>query len=281
MKQDEIHIDNLEVFAHHGVFPREKEQGQKFYVNAVLYTSLRKAGIKDDLTFSTHYGEVCLLIGRCLTEHTFNLIETAAERTAEAILLAFPKVQSLDLEVRKPEAPIPMQFESVSVKIHRGWHRAYVAVGSNLGDSRGYIEEAVRALSEKQSIRMGKMSDLIVTKPYGGVEQEDFLNGVLEMDTLYTPKELLELLHGLEQAAGRERKVRWGPRTLDLDIIFYDNLVYEDEELIIPHADMHNREFVLRPMAQIAPRLRHPVYGKAMQEMLAELIQKSGNEKEK
>lgn len=281
VERDEIHIDNLEVFAHHGVFPQEKEQGQKFYVNAVLYTSLREAGKKDDLTLSTHYGEVSLLIGRCLTEHTYNLIETAAEKTAEAILLAFPGVQSLDLEVRKPEAPIPMQFESVSVKIHRGWHRAYVALGSNMGDSRGYIEEAIRALSEQKNIRMGKVSDLIVTKPYGGVEQADFLNGVLEMDTLYTPKELLELLHVLEQAAGRERKVHWGPRTLDLDIIFYDNLVYGDEELIIPHTDMHNREFVLRPMAQIAPWFRHPVYGKTMQEMLAELMWNSGDKEEK
>ena len=90
------------------------------------------------------------------------------------------------------------------------------------------------------------------------------------LDTLYTPHELLARLHELEQAAGRERKLRWGPRTLDLDIIFYDKLVYEDENLIIPHVDMQNRDFVLKPMAQLAPFFRHPVYGRTMAEMLAQ-----------
>lgn len=268
---DEIRIDNLEIFAHHGVFAEEKEKGQLFYVNAVLYSDLRPAGLKDDLTMSTHYGEVCLLIKKCLTEHTCDLIEAAAEITAREILLQYPLVRSLDLELRKPQAPIPMQFESVSVKLHRGWHRAYVAFGSNMGDSRGYIQEAINGIAEDSCNKILQVSDLIVTKPYGGVEQPDFLNGVLKLDTLYSPHELLTRLHELEQAAGRERKLRWGPRTLDLDIIFYDKLVYEDEELIIPHVDMQNRDFVLRPMVQIAPCFRHPLYGKTMEQLLEEL----------
>ncbi len=268
---DEIRIDNLEVFANHGVFPEEKAQGQYFYVNAVLYTDLRPSGLKDDLTLSTHYGEVSLFIKKCLTEHTYDLIETAAEATAEKILLAFPLVKSLDLEIRKPHAPIPMRFESVSVKIHRGWHRVFVAFGSNMGDSRKYISDAVSGISGDGRNRVLKVSDSIVTKPYGGVRQDDFINGVLEMETLYTPHELLEVLHRLEKDAGRERKVHWGPRTLDLDIIFYDKLVYEDETLLIPHVDMQNRDFVLKPMAQIAPYFRHPVYGKTMEELWREL----------
>ncbi|MGN1148126.1 MAG: 2-amino-4-hydroxy-6-hydroxymethyldihydropteridine diphosphokinase [Lachnospiraceae bacterium] len=268
---DEIRIENLEVFAHHGVFPEEKEQGQHFYVNAVLYTDLRPAGLKDDLSLSTHYGEVSLFVGKCLTEHTYDLIETAAEKTATEILLRYPFIKKIDFELRKPKAPIPMKFESVSVKIHRGWHRAYVAFGSNMGDSRACIEGALKALSEDRQSRVVKVSDIITTKPYGGVEQADFLNGVLQMDTLYTPHELLDRLHELEQAAGRERKIHWGPRTLDLDIIFYDKLVYEDETLIIPHVDMQNRDFVLKPMVQIAPYFRHPVLGKTMTELLEKL----------
>lgn len=268
---DEIKIDNLEIFANHGVYPEEKSEGQFFYVNAVLYTDLRPSGLKDDLTLSTHYGEVSLFIKKCLTEHTFDLIETAAEVTAEKILLAFPLVKSLDLEIRKPHAPIPMQFESVSVKIHRGWHRAYVAFGSNMGDSKKYIADAISGLSGDVHNKVLRVSDSIVTKPYGGVKQADFINGVLEMDTLYTPHELLEALHKLEKDAGRERKVHWGPRTLDLDIIFYDKLVYEDETLLIPHVDMQNRDFVLKPMVQIAPYFRHPVYGKTMTELWQEM----------
>lgn len=268
---DEIHIDNLEVFAHHGVFPEEKEKGQRFFVNAVLYADLRKAGLQDDLTLSTHYGEVCLLIDKCLKENTCDLIEAAAEKTVEELLLQFPLIQALDFELRKPEAPIPLPFESVSVKLHRAWHKAYVAFGSNMGDSRSYITEAVKALSEDRLVRMNKVSDIIVTKPYGGVKQDDFLNGAMELDTLYTPEELLARLHALEQKAGRERKIHWGPRTLDLDILFFDKLVYESDTLVIPHTDMQNRDFVLRPMVQLAPNLRHPVFHKTMTELLKEL----------
>lgn len=265
---DEIRIENLEVFAHHGVFAEEKEKGQHFYVNAVLYTDLRPAGLTDDLTLSTHYGEVSLFTHKWLQEHTYDLIETAAETTATEILLRFPLVRALDLEIRKPEAPIPLQFASVSVKIHRGWHDAYIAFGSNMGDSRHYIADAIEALAKDKLIKIEKISDMITTKPYGGVAQEDFLNGVFHAQTLYTPAELLTRLHEVEKEAGRERKVHWGPRTLDLDIIFYDKLVYEDEALIIPHVDMQNRDFVLKPMVQIAPNFRHPILQKTMTELL-------------
>lgn len=268
---DEIRIENLEVFAHHGVFAEEKEKGQHFYVNAVLYTDLRPAGLTDDLPLSTHYGEVSLFTHKWLQEHTYDLIETAAETAATEILLRFPLVRALDLEIRKPEAPIPLQFASVSVKIHRGWHDAYIAFGSNMGDSRHYIADAIEALAKDKLIKIEKVSDIITTKPYGGVVQEDFLNGVCHVKTLYTPTQLLERLHEVEKEAGRERKVHWGPRTLDLDIIFYDKLVYEDEALIIPHVDMQNRDFVLKPMVQIAPNFRHPILQKTMTELLDDL----------
>ena len=268
---DQIKIENLEIFAHHGVFAEEKQNGQNFYVNAILHTNLRPAGLNDDLTLSTHYGEVSLFVKEKMTEATYDLIETVAEKTAEAVLLHFPLVKALELEVRKPHAPIPMTFESVSVKIYRSWHKAYIAFGSNMGDSEKYIADALKELSMDNRCKVIKVSDIIHTKPYGGVEQADFYNGVLEMDTLYTEGELLDRLHELEQAAGRERKIHWGPRTLDLDIIFYDKLVYEDDRLCIPHADMQNRDFVLIPMTEIAPNLRHPIYKKTMQELYKRL----------
>ena len=96
-------------------------------------------------------------------------------------------------------------------------------------------------------------------KTLRGVEQEDFLNGCLELETLLTPQELLEELHRIEQEAGRERKIHWGPRTLDLDILFYDKELIETEDLIIPHVDLENRYFVLKPLAEIAPNFRHPM----------------------
>ena len=163
-----------------------------------------------------------------------------------------------------------MRFDSVSVKLRRGWHQAYIAFGSNLGDRRAYIDNAIKALKEDERNRVEKVSAILETRPYGGVEQGDFLNGVLKLDTLYTPGELLDKLHELEQEAGRERTIRWGPRTLDLDILLYDRLVYEDKDLILPHPDMQNRDFVLRPMAELAPWLRHPLLGKTMKELLEE-----------
>lgn len=264
---DEIRIRELEVYAYHGVFPEENEKGQPFYVNATLYTDTRKAGQTDELEYSTHYGEVCYLINRIMKENTWKLIETVAENVAEEILLTYPLVQKVQLEIRKPQAPIGLPFGSVSVAIERGWHKVYVAFGSNMGDKQQHIQNAIKGMKAHPHIMVQTVSDFIATEPYGGVEQAEFLNGVMEIETLLPPAELLEFLHELEAAEGRVRTLRWGPRTLDLDILLYDNLVYEDEQLIIPHVDMQNRDFVLIPMAQIAPNLRHPIYKKTMQEL--------------
>ena len=222
---DEIRIDDLDVYAHHGVFPEEKEKGQHFYVNLVLYTDTRGAGQKDELTLSTHYGEVCHLVTKWMQEHQYDLIETVAETVAEQILLQYPLVWAADVEIRKPQAPIGLPFGSVSVRIHRGWHRVYVALGSNMGDRKKYLQMGVNAMRRRKEFRLKKVSSWQQTKPYGGVEQEDFLNGVMEIETLLTPRELLEYLHEVEQSADRKREVHWGPRTLDLDILLYDDLV--------------------------------------------------------
>ena len=100
---------------------------------------------------------------------------------------------------------------------------------------------------------------------------DDFLNACLSLDTLLSPSELLEKLHEIEQAAHRERLIHWGPRTLDLDILLYDDEILETEDLIIPHVEMHKREFVLKPLSEIAPYKRHPVYQKTVAELLEAL----------
>ncbi len=268
---DIIKIENLEIYAYHGVYPEENKLGQSFYINAALYTDTRQAGLSDELTHSTNYGEVCHFMTDWMKQHTCKLIEGAAEQLARECLLTFPLVKKLTLEVRKPQAPVGLPFESVSVQIERGWHRAYLAIGSNLGDKEAYMQMGVDGLKSCPDIRVKKVSSFIGTKPYGGVKQDDFLNGCLCIETLLPPGELLKKLHEIEAAAGRVREVHWGPRTLDLDIIFYDDLVYEDEDLIIPHVDMENRRFVLEPMAEIAPNLRHPILKKTMVQLLSQL----------
>jgi len=270
--KDEIHIDRLEIFAHHGVFPEETRDGQNFYVNAVLYLDTHGAGDADALENTVDYGEVCHFVDRWMKENTFQLLEAVAEKLSTAILLKYNSLVALDLEIVKPSAPIGLPFEAVSLKVHRGWHRVYLGIGSNLGDREKYMSDAVHALEAHPMIVVRQVSDWIVTKPYGGVEQEDFLNGVLEIETLLEPEELLRVLHEIEARAGRERIVHWGPRTLDLDILFYDRLCYESRDLVIPHPDLENREFVLKPLCGIAPYLRHPVTGKMVKELLGCIV---------
>lgn len=272
---DKIIIRNLEVFANHGVFPEENKLGQKFLVSAELLCDTEKAGRTDELDYSIHYGLVAEEITSYMKAHTKKLIEAAAEEVAEHLLLTFPLMRGIILEVQKPWAPVGLPLETVSVKIERGWHKAYVAFGSNMGDKKGHIEAGIQALREDRRIRMGKISDMIVTKPYGGVEQDDFLNGCLELDTLLSPYELLEVLHRVEQQEKRERLVHWGPRTLDLDLLFYENEILESKELAVPHPELEKRLFVLEPLSQIAPYKVHPVVGKRVKTLLEELLEKT------
>lgn len=268
---DQIRIENLEVYAHHGVFPQETQKGQIFVINAVLYTELRKAGMADELALSTNYGEVCHFIDDYLREHTFLLIEAAAEHLAEELLLRFPLVMCIALEIKKPHAPINLPFSSVSVKIERGWKLVYLGIGSNLGDRQGYIQKGIDGLKENPMIRDVKCSEVLVTSPYGGVEQDDFLNAAIELKTLLTPYELLDFLHKLEMEAGRERKIHWGPRTLDLDILFYQEFLSNDPALTVPHPDMQNRKFVLEPLNELCPWQYNPATGKNVRQMYLDL----------
>lgn len=271
MTGDFIKITNLKVFAHHGVFPEETRDGQDFYVNAKLFLDCRKAGKTDNLSDSLNYGEVSHFITDFLQNHTYKLIESVAEQLAEAMLLSMPVLKGVEIELCKPYAPIGLPFENVSVTMKRQWHEVYLAVGSNLGDKNAYIGNGIDELRRIKEIKEVRVSELLVTKPYGGVEQDDFVNGAIALKTLLSPQELLEKLHEIEQHANRERIIHWGPRTLDLDIIFYDKLVYEDENLIIPHIDMQNRDFVLKPLAELCPNYRHPVFGKTVSQLLGEL----------
>lgn len=268
---DQIKITDLEVFANHGLFSEENKLGQKFLVSAVLYTDTRKAGKTDDLTASIHYGEVSAFITKYMKEHTYQLLERVAETLAEEMLKSISGLCKIDLEIKKPWAPVGLPLKTVSVKISREWHTTYIALGSNIGDSETYLNEAVEKIGQIPTCTVEKVSSYLVTEPYGVTDQPDFLNACLKMRTLLYPEELLKELNRIEKEAGRERIIHWGPRTLDLDILLYDDIVLEEDDLCIPHVEMHKRSFVLEPLAEIAPYKRHPVYGKTVREMLEEI----------
>ena len=271
---DEIRIENLECFAYHGVYPAENEQGQYFYVNAALYTDVHEAAKTDDLNQTTNYGEVARFIHEFMGKDTYKLIETVAEKMATAILLEFPLIKTIELEIRKPDAPIKLNFSSVSIKIARGWKRVYVATGSNLGDSENIIKDCITKIKANQLIRDVKTSALIKSTPYGVTDQPDFVNGAVEFQTLLSPKMLLEFLQNLENEAGRKKSVRWGARTLDLDILLYEDMIMDEEDLVIPHPDLHNRDFVLMPLVSLNQHLQHPTFNCGMKKLLADLAEK-------
>lgn len=269
---DYITITGLKIFAHHGVLEEETKNGQDFYVNAKLYYDMSRAVQSDEVTDAVHYGEVCQLMTDFLQQNTYKLLERAVAETMKAVLLAFPMLDGIEMELCKPNAPIPLPFENVSVSRRLFWKRAYLAIGSNMGDKEQYLSQAVEALQNDTDFRNVKTSKWIVTEPYGGVEQDEFLNGVLEVQTLLSPQTLLERLHDIEAQAGRERLVHWGPRTLDLDILFYEDCVMNETDLVIPHIDMQNRRFVLEPLCELAPAYLHPLLKKTVKQMLEELI---------
>ena len=127
----------------------------------------------------------------------------------------------------------------------------YIGIGSNIGDRQGYIDRAIKALKAVRHVEVKRVSTIYETDPVGGVPQGKFLNGVIEIETALDPHGLLKALNEIERALGRKRKEKNGPRTIDLDILYYGDEVVEDEDLTIPHPWICQREFVLRGLREL------------------------------
>lgn len=149
----------------------------------------------------------------------------------------------------------------------------YIALGSNLGDREENLRTALKHL-EAKGVRVVKVSTFIETEPYGVTDQPGFINAVCQVATELPPLELLRLLLSIEQEMGRVRLRRWGERNIDLDLLLYEDTVLESEELTLPHPDMHNRDFVLLPLAELAPEVVHPLLGKNIFSLKNELLSK-------
>ncbi len=136
--------------------------------------------------------------------------------------------------------------------------RAFLSLGSNIGDKRRYLRDAVASMDDVKAV-----SPVYETDPVGGVEQDSFLNIVVEVHTILSPSALLGRCHELEQAAERVREVRWGPRTLDVDVVWIDGFTSTDPVLTVPHPRAHERNFVMVPLLDLDPQLEIPGYDRA------------------
>ncbi len=153
---------------------------------------------------------------------------------------------------------------------------AFIGIGSNLGDKAFNIRQAIRIMAESWKIDVVSVSSLYETEPVGVRDQPDFLNCVVKVETELTPRELLKTLKGIEARMGRRPGPRWGPRRIDLDILFYGDLTLNEDDLIIPHPRAHERLFALMPLFEIAPDLMHPVLGRSIRELIEDLKGEKG-----
>lgn len=273
---DCLQIKDLEIFAYHGLFPSEKELGQKFLLSATLFYDMTRAATKKDLTASVHYGELCQQWSSWFQEKSEDLIETVAYQLVERTFAAYPIVQEIKLELKKPWAPIHLSLDTCSVTIHRKKERAFIGLGTNLGDKKKQLQTALEKLEQKTGVRLLKHSSILETEPWGGVAQDCFLNQVVEVETWLSPQELLTQLLAIEQEMGRVRELHWGPRVIDLDLLFMGERIFYTDDLILPHPYVAEREFVLTSLLELAPHFVHPVLGRSMRQLYHELAEKKG-----
>ena len=254
---DRIEIRGLRVVGIVGALSEERDRAQPFEVDVDILTDISDAGATDNLDATINYADPVQMIENIIRNEAHVLLERVATRIAEDIL-AHPKVLAVEVVVRKLRPPLPADMTSTAVRIirnraqlsleRRPRTRAYVALGSNLGDRRASLRFAVENLPDVVAV-----SHVYETEPVGGPEgQGAYLNMVVGLDTDLDPFALLSRCRALEAEAGRVRSVRNAPRTLDADVLLHGDVRIESEELTIPHPRMWERRFVMAPLADIA-----------------------------
>ncbi|HLQ81841.1 MAG TPA: 2-amino-4-hydroxy-6-hydroxymethyldihydropteridine diphosphokinase [Brachybacterium sp.] len=263
---DRIEVTGIRAWAHHGVLEDETRLGQQFLADVTLHLSTAPAGRADALGRTVNYAEVAHAVHEELTAGPWALVETLAERIAERILTdtGNPLVRRVGVRVHKPAAPVGLPVDDVTVSIERDAPPvpAVLALGTNLGDRAAHLRAALELLAGTEGIEVDWTGPVLETAPVGGpAEQGAFLNSVIGVRTALGPFALLETAHRAERAARRERLVRWGPRTLDVDVITYGDWTSRDETLTVPHPRAHLRAFVLAPWHAARPDAELPGHG--------------------
>ncbi|MBF0781064.1 MULTISPECIES: 2-amino-4-hydroxy-6-hydroxymethyldihydropteridine diphosphokinase [unclassified Granulicatella] len=273
---DKLEIKGLSLFAHHGVFASEKELGQKFIIHATIYYDMSQAAVNGDLEKSIHYGELSEQLVKWCQSEKEDLIETVAFKLIERIFETYSIVQQVDLELQKPWAPVHLPLDVCSVTLSRKKRRMFIGLGTNMGDKVALLDKALQSIEHK-GLRIVKVSKRLETEPWGLLEQDTFLNQVIEIETYFEPLHVLHILQQIEQEMGRVRQMKWGPRCIDLDILMIGDEILQHDHLVVPHPYMCEREFVLAPLAEIAPFAIHPLERTQIRLLLERLRQQDTN----
>lgn len=263
--RDRISLRGVRGRGFHGVLADEKRDGQEFVVDVVLRLDLEPAGTSDDLTRTVSYAEVGADVLARIEGPSLDLIESLAEQVA-ADALARPGVHTVEVTVHKPSAPVGVPFGDVAVTVERSRSvPVVIALGANLGDAPARLDAALNDLSE--DLEQVRRAPFVTTDPVGGPDQPRYTNSVALARTALSPAALLARLHAVEARHGRVREVRWGARTLDLDLVQYGDpatdgdVVSTEPDLLLPHPRAHERGFVLAPWSRVDPEARLRVDG--------------------
>lgn len=268
---DRIIFSGLRYYGFHGLKEEERKFGQPFVIDAELELKLERAGMSDGSTGFFDYTAAYTAISETVEKTSFSLMEALAEALARR-LLEFPEIWAAKVTVKKPEPPLKGTFDHVGVTIRREKekHLVYVGLGSNLGDRKRNICRALEMLHDSPLVEVVRSSPILETEPEGVKDQPWFLNCVAELWTIAQPLELVRLCHEIELKLGRERTVRWGPRTVDVDVLLFGHKIISTGELVVPHPRLKERLFVLIPLYTLRPDLVLPT-GESVADLIKNL----------
>lgn len=252
---DVIELVGLTAFGHHGVLEHERIDGQEFGADLRLHVDNAAAARSDALERTVNYAAVADAVVEEIQAGPYRLIETLADRIAHRVLRDQVLVRRLDVTVHKPSAPIPHHFTDVRLHLVRDGAPVPVALalGSNLGPREQHLERALDLLHAAEGVEITWTAPVVETDPVGGIAQDAFLNTVVGLTSRRGPWGLLDLTQAIEADARRVRELRWGPRTLDVDVVLYGDLQQDDPDLTLPHPRAHERAFVLAPWHAARP----------------------------
>ncbi|MCQ2516176.1 MAG: 2-amino-4-hydroxy-6-hydroxymethyldihydropteridine diphosphokinase [Saccharofermentans sp.] len=246
-----IVMRNMKFYGYHGCLDFEKENGQWFIITVDIACPFLPGSVTDELNGTINYADAFERIKKIATEYKFNLIEKLASEIGRCILKNYSLASEVTVTVHKPNAPVDGEFECMETSINLKRHNAIISFGSNMGDREEIIRNALSILNDRDDVSIKRISSLYETEPVGYENQADFLNGVAVIETILEPLDFLHVLQKIELELHRVRTIKNGPRTIDLDVLEFDEIKSYCEELILPHPRMHERAFVLVPMKEL------------------------------